>query len=529
MSSLDSYKFTYIDIDTFEKNPSVIDEFDKMKSSQTQLQATTNQNVQTNIYNENNSYTVLCKKEYKKLLPNACNIALLLMCKNEHKRLKITLDSVTGFVDAFIIYDTGSVDDTIDIIKNHCEQHKINLYLCQGEFVNFSVSRNVSLDFADTIDNISYLLLLDTNDELRGGNRLREVCKKTLNTVTTGFLVCQEWFVGHTSDYYFNTRLVKARTGWRYKGSVHEYMDNSSNKAPLLRLGNDIILYQDRTQDDDKSGKRFTRDKTLLLKDYESDPKNGRTLFYLAQTLGCLNELEESLKYYTLRQEVDDFLEEKFHAFLRSGDIKFKLNHPWNEILPLYIRAFEIFPRAEPLVKIADYYRLQKNNLLSYMFANLAIQLPFPNQCILFIDKWVYDYLRWHIFSVVAYYTGHIREGRDACVKALSVSKNQDLDRSNLALYEQKIAEMQSSPSITSSNVTSSFETNISPTSLTEMQQQLYTNNNNNNNINQHQQVETKTQFINRMIFDLAKMHPGMAKKQLMTKANRLWKERHKK
>jgi hypothetical protein len=148
----------------------------------------------------------------------------------------------------------------------------------------------------------------------------------------------------------------------------------------------------------------------------------------------------------------------------------------------------------------------------------------------LFIDKWVYDYLRWHIFSVVAYYTGHIREGRDACVKALSVSKNQDLDRSNLALYEQKLAEIQSSPSITSSNVTSSFETNISPTSLTEMQQQLYTNNNNNNNnINQHHQVETKTQFINRMIFDLAKMHPGMAKKQLMTKANRLWKERHKK
>ena len=97
------------------------------------------------------------------------HVALLMMVKNEHKRLLVSLESTIGYVNSIVVYDTGSTDDTIEILQNFSAKYKIPLRLKQGEFENFAASRNVALDFADTFDDIDYLLLMDTNDEIRGG------------------------------------------------------------------------------------------------------------------------------------------------------------------------------------------------------------------------------------------------------------------------------------------------------------------------------------------------------------------------
>ena len=160
-------------------------------------------------------YKVLIEKEYKKLNVNSKTpiIGCLMMVKNEKKRIHVSLESVTGTVDCLIIYDTGSTDDTIEIITKHCEKHKLNLYMIHGEFINFSESRNISLDYADTIP-VHFLLLLDTNDELQGGNELKKFCKKEMDSNNNAYLICQHWWYGKY-DKYFNVRFIKARKHWR--------------------------------------------------------------------------------------------------------------------------------------------------------------------------------------------------------------------------------------------------------------------------------------------------------------------------
>ena len=69
------------------------------------------------------------------------HIAVLMMVKNETKRLHISLDSVVGFADSLVIFDTGSTDNTIQISKDFSEKYNIPLRLKEGAFIDFSTRR----------------------------------------------------------------------------------------------------------------------------------------------------------------------------------------------------------------------------------------------------------------------------------------------------------------------------------------------------------------------------------------------------
>ena len=388
------------------------------------------------------------------------HIALLMMIKNEEKRLHISLNSVVGFVQSMIIYDTGSTDSTLDIVKNFSETHNIPLHLKQGEFVDFSTSRNVALDYADTFMDVDFLLLLDCNDELQGGEALQIFCEEQLdNPDVSSYFINQQWYSGSYNNYY-NVRLLKTRHYWRYRGVVHEYAQNlitpdiyTSFKAPLP-----ICLYQDRTQDDDKSKRRFTRDKELLVAEYKRNPKDPRTVFYLAQTCACLGHVHEAYVYYKIRSTMGSFDEEIFHCHLRMGNIardqmnankdedKNKVSKnsfksmKWENALKHYMDAFEHSAMVEPILQIAKHYKDTGKWVQAYSFAKIACELNYPSDKVLFIDNNAYEYERYHIMGIVAYYAGKYHEGYDACIQAIKV-RNEELDKSNLKFYQDKLEE----------------------------------------------------------------------------------------
>ena len=111
------------------------------------------------------------------------HIAVLIMAKNEKKRLHVTLESIKNIADSLIFFDTGSEDNTIDIAREFCEKNKIPFRLKQGIFVNYSVSRNESLDFADSFEDVDYIILMDVNDELRGVEYLRKSAETYKNNL----------------------------------------------------------------------------------------------------------------------------------------------------------------------------------------------------------------------------------------------------------------------------------------------------------------------------------------------------------
>lgn len=377
---------------------------------------------------------------------NKMSIALVMMVKNENKRILVSLESVKNIVDKFVIMDTGSEDNTISIIRDYCTKNNIELHLIERTFphpFHYSNARNVILDFAD--DKADYLLLLDCNDELRDGKNLRQFVN-TYGGKSSAFHICQEWWNGISLDKYYNIRLLKSKCGWRYKGAIHEYIsnplyENDINKIKTEELVSRVFgftLYQDRTLDDDKSFKRFGRDEEVLDAEYEENKRlieqqklsgqDPRTVFYYGQTCMCLGKNEKAYRLYRERSELEGFTEERYHAYYRCGELSRLLNHDWEESFMWYHKAYEYsaktfdVPRAEPLFRIAEYYK-DKCAEISFMNLKRCCELKYPDNAILFVDRRIYDYSRWNLMSHIALDVKEIDIGKFSCYKAISSEK----------------------------------------------------------------------------------------------------------
>ena len=399
--------------------------------------------------NKFNSYHSNCipknvnssNEEYKSI-----KVALNMIVKNEQDNILKTLESVKEFCDLFVILDTGSEDDTINIIIKYCEKIRKPLYLISYPFENFSITRNIAIQYAN--DKADYLLFMDSNDELKNYDAKIKTFIQTNqnNQKMLGFYIKQEWNTSGKIDRYFNIRLVKTKENWFYKSPVHEYItcpkvEQNGTFGHVTKIENGPFIFQDRSKDAHKSIKRFKRDKELLYNEYLKNKHDSRTLFYLAQTCSCLHQYEESYKYYILRTKEKGFMEEIFHSYLRSAEIAQSiLHHSKEEIIHLYTKALEVSctlfncPRAEPLVHLADIYLKSNNKLMAHMYIKQACESITPTDCSLFVDGYIYDYTRWHMLGITGFYTNEFNLGIIGCIFAYLNGKK-EIDKSNLKTY----------------------------------------------------------------------------------------------
>jgi len=361
-------------------------------------------------------------------------LAAVLMVRNEEKRIETTLNSVKDVVDGVIVFDTGSEDKTVDIMKNFAKKHDLHFHCIQGVFEDFATSRNKLLEFADK-HLYHYMLLLDSNDEYKSDRNLKEFLN---DRSEHGFFLHQQWYIGNEDKIdYYNIRLIKPNVGFRYKGVVHEYIE----VPPTAMIGKieDVTLYQDRVKDNDgKSQTRWKKDLMLLKKEIVINPNDGRTQYYLAQTYDCLNMKKDAMLLYKQRaNNKDGFFEERFNSMMKCGD----LERDEDERVKWYLRAYQIIERAEPLVEIVKIYRTKEKFMLAFVFANLACDLTYPSNCILWVNKKCYKHDRWQELSIVAYYVKKYEIGKNACEKAIQSGYDVDLNKKNLLFYEKNVVQ----------------------------------------------------------------------------------------
>jgi len=196
------------------------------------------------------------------------NIGVLMMIKNEEESIKVSLESIKNYFDTVIILDTGSSDNTINVIREFCKKNNQKLYLKETSFKSFPESRNDALEFAETVKEIDFLLLMDAGDEFQTEKSKKEFYK-IINDIPKNNnygIVSQKWLYKNDLDIHSDIRFVRNHRNCRYdiKYPVHERFKDA--KDNIVNLNGIFLLYQNRNKYALSTEKRYKKDIELLLK-----------------------------------------------------------------------------------------------------------------------------------------------------------------------------------------------------------------------------------------------------------------------
>ena len=193
-------------------------------------------------------------------LPTLC---LNMIVKNESKIITRLLDSVLSIIDCYCICDTGSTDNTIEIIEDFFKSKNKYGKVVKEPFKNFCHNRNFSLQACK--DMSDYVLLLDADMIIESHN-----FDKTILKSADSFNILQ----GNESFYYQNMRIIKNNGLYKYVGVTHEYIDCPSNNT-ILQIDKNSIFIIDIGDGGSKHNK-FERDMHLLIDGINEEPNNER-------------------------------------------------------------------------------------------------------------------------------------------------------------------------------------------------------------------------------------------------------------
>lgn len=301
-------------------------------------------------------------------------INLCIMVKNAGPQFEDMLKQNMSIIDEWTILDTGSTDETLDIIKRTLVGvKKGNLH--QEPFINFRDSRNRCLDLAGK--RCKYTVTLDDTYVVKGDLR------KFLTEIRSDqFGDSYSMYIKSDDVEYSSNRILKTNRNLRYKYRIHEVITDENNVNVITPIDKAMIFdgrfeyMEKRTMD------RKSLDLQFLQEEIDEDPNNPRSYYYMAQTYNLLERHDLAYDYFLQRANhpVEGFLQEKIDAIFEAARLaNFQLNKPWEECEALYKRAYELDKtRPDSLYFLGIHHYLEKNIPKAYEYFKKGFQLGYP-------------------------------------------------------------------------------------------------------------------------------------------------------
>jgi glycosyltransferase involved in cell wall biosynthesis len=349
-------------------------------------------------------------------------LCLNMIVKNESKIIERLLTTVLPIIDTYCICDTGSTDNTADVIRAFMDKAGKAGEVYVEPFKNFGYNRTHALERAAAWG--EYALLLDADMKLVIEPEFNKADLKE-----NGYSIIQK----NGSIDYYNTRIVKTGIGVRCVGPTHEYYDFPAGGNAKLQT-----LWINDIGDGGCKGDKFERDIRLLKTALETEPRNERYHFYLAQSYNHSGKKAEAYEYYKKRVELGGWIEEVFYAAMEAGNMARELGKN-EEAVYWWLEAYQRHPkRSESLYEITKFYREKGKNRLSQIFGDVGATVPFPKDDVLFIKKACYDYLFDYEQSINSYYTGRPVNHYDY-LNLIGADYNKSNVLSNYVFYVKKL------------------------------------------------------------------------------------------
>lgn len=292
-------------------------------------------------------------------------LSIGMIVKNEEKHLDDCLSALQKLRDnvlsELIIVDTGSTDRTKEIALKYTDK------VYDFEWIDdFAAARNYGLEKArgkwfmfldadeyideDCSQMIKFFNLPELYEKYKSASY---IVRNYNNTVTK-----------EASDF-LATRLVKLEPGVKFNGAIHEFLPNN---LPHGCFDTVFHHYGYLYNNPEYMKKKKERNFPLILKEYEENPNDGRTIGHL---IDSIDDKKEKLKYIDKSLELIDLPQNKFYA---------------NNILVTAIKFYALNHFEKKALELCDDFIKREGN--EDTVALLAVYL---SKASVYIDQYEYE------------------------------------------------------------------------------------------------------------------------------------------
>lgn len=235
-------------------------------------------------------------------------ISLCMIVKDEERYIKKCLDNAIPLVDEVILVDTGSKDETIEIIKsNYGDKVKLINHIWEQDF---SKARNVSLENATG----DWILVLDADEKINCNiHELKKIISEEkykayripiynfTNPKTIVFSACM-------------VRLFK-NMGARYKGAIHEQImfNNEQIRSEILDENVCKIFHYGYMQSTFKEKNKHERNYGIIKSELNKNPEHAFSWYNLGVHHMSEKKFQIALDNFIKAHELCKGIRHNFH------------------------------------------------------------------------------------------------------------------------------------------------------------------------------------------------------------------------
>ncbi|MFJ7917448.1 MULTISPECIES: glycosyltransferase [unclassified Lysinibacillus] len=300
------------------------------------------------------------------------SISLCMIVKNEEAVIGRCLTSVKDLVDEINIIDTGSTDNTKQIVKEFTDR------IFDFEWIHhFAAARNFSFQQATK----EYILWLDADDVLLEEDQekfkaLKESLTLDIDAISMNYNLSFD-NEGNVSSLLRRYRLVRRDKQFQWIGAVHEYLAVGGK----LLDSNIAVSHLPLSHDHSRNINIYKQ-----LVD-SGEPLTPRDTFYYANELLDHGQFEDAIFYYeTFLTSKLGWVEDNITACFKLADCYSHLNDPENNLSSI-LRSFEYgIPRPEACCRLGFIFMEQAKTYEAIFWYEQALNIkqisnaPFQNK-----------------------------------------------------------------------------------------------------------------------------------------------------